>query len=204
MVLFYCDLSKQRALTPELPASLKTERHRNQTDLSPQDFAQITSFWNPRLACRNIKQRFELGASLWLIKVEDKLAGFGWTLQGRTVEPHYFSLGSEDIHLFDFQVFPQYRGRGVNPQLVSYILRSVAAECHGRAFIEAAEWNQAQLASLRRTSFRRLGSARKLTVLGRTIVCWARDPAADQNHEFDKAHLAECCQKRPRVSDLQS
>ena len=69
------------------------ERHRNQTDLSPRDLQEITSFWNPELARRKIKERFELGASLWLIKVEGKLAGYGWTLQGRTVEPHYFPLG---------------------------------------------------------------------------------------------------------------
>ncbi len=34
------------------------------------------------------------GALLWLIKSEDGLAGYGWTLQGRTIEPHYFPLAS--------------------------------------------------------------------------------------------------------------
>jgi len=177
MTLFYCDLSAFSFQTADLPSALKVERHRNQTELSPRDLEEITSFWNPKLASRNIKERFELGASLWLIRCEDKLAGYGWTLQGHTIESHYFRLGQDDVHLFDFHVFPQYRGRGVNPLLVSYILRSMAAECEGRAFIEAAEWNQAQLASLRRTPFHRLGSARKFTILGRTMVCWNEDKA---------------------------
>ena len=73
----------------------------------------MTSFWNPKLAHRNIKERFDKGASLWLIKFEDRLAGYGWTLQGRTIEPHYFPLGQDDVHLFDFHVFPKYRGRGL-------------------------------------------------------------------------------------------
>ena len=60
----------------------------------------------------------------------------------------------------------------MNPQLVGYILRSLAVERRGRAFIEAAEWNQAQLASLRRTPFRLLGSARKLTLFRHTMVFW--------------------------------
>ena len=185
MVLFYCDLAAQSSPPTALPSLLKAERHRNQTDLSPRDLQEITGFWNSELAGRRIKERFELGASLWLIKVEDHLAGYGWTLQGHTVEPHYFRLAQDDVHLFDFHVFPQYRGRGMNPLLVSYILHSLAAECQGRAFIEAAEWNQAQLSSLRRTPFRRLGSARMFTLLRHTIVCWDNNNAMEQEQRND-------------------
>src|ERR1019366_5144675 len=71
MVLFYCDLSALSSPTADLPSSLKVERHRKQTDLSLRDLEEITSFWNPKLASRNINERFELGASLWLIKFED-------------------------------------------------------------------------------------------------------------------------------------
>ena len=124
------------------------------------------------MAHRNINHRSDLAASLWLIRLEDHLAGYGWTLRGRTAEPHYFRLGQNDVHLFDFHVFPQYRGRGVNPFLVNYILRRLALEGHGRAFIEAAEWNQVQLASLRKTPFRRFGLATKLSILGHTTVWW--------------------------------
>ena len=112
MVLFYCDLSTLSAPMSEMPSRLKVERHRSQSDISPQDLQEITSFWNPDLARRNIRERFGLGASLWLIRFEEKLAGYGWTLQGRTVEPHYFPLAPIDVHLFDFHVFSQYRGRG--------------------------------------------------------------------------------------------
>jgi GNAT superfamily N-acetyltransferase len=186
MVLFYCDLSTLSSSTADLPSSVKVERHTNQTELSPHDLQQITSFWNPKLARRKIKERFELGASLWLIKFEDNLAGYGWTLQGRTVEPHYFPLAADDAHLFDFQVFPEYRGRGVNPLLVGYILRSLTAERQGRAFIEAAEWNRAQLASLGRTPFRRLGWARKGTLFRQTMVCWGTHEPEQQTRAIDK------------------
>ena len=183
-VLFYCDLSTLMPATVDLSGSLSVERYKNQADLSPRSLQEITSFWNPDSASRRVKERFGLGASLWLIKLKDNLAGYGWTLQGSTVEPHYFCLGPDDIHLFDFHVFPQYRGRGVNPSLVSYILSSVAAESHGRAFIEAAEWNQAQLASLRRTPFRRLGSARKLTLFRNTVVFWGKNETVRQTQDM--------------------
>jgi GNAT superfamily N-acetyltransferase len=192
MVLFYCELSAQGSSAADLPGSLRFERHRNQSDLSPEHLQQITSFWNPRLAQRNMDERFGHRASLWLIKSEDALAGYGWTMQGQTIEPHFFPLGANDVHLFDFQVFPQYRGRGMNPLLVHHILRELAGECRGRAFIEAAEWNHAQLASLEKTPFHRIGWARKFTVLGRTMVFWEQSPAAEQVRKVlsltDSAH----------------
>jgi GNAT superfamily N-acetyltransferase len=174
MVLFYCELAKQTTATASAPSSLKVERLRSHAELSPQDLREMISFWNPKEAHRNIRERFDHGASLWLIKSEEDLAGYGWTLQGGTIEPHYFPLAQEDVHLFDFHVFPKYRGRGINPLLVNYILRNLALNCASRAFIEAAEWNRAQLTSLQKTPFRRLGQAKSFTILGHTFVSWAQ------------------------------
>jgi len=174
-VLFYCDLATQTAPPRDLPAFLTIERKKSFAELNPEDLQEMTSVWSPKLALQNMKERFELGASVWLIKSHDKLAGYGWTLQGRPVEPHYFPLGQNDIHLFDFHVFPQYRGRGINPLLVAYILSSLATEGLGRAFIETAEWNQPQLSSLlTRTPFRRLGVAKKWNIFGHVFVSWAK------------------------------
>jgi ribosomal protein S18 acetylase RimI-like enzyme len=181
-VLFYCDLDTQTGIPCGLPSFVKVERKRGSAELSPEDLEEMTSFWNPKLAKRNMKERFGKGSSLWLIKSFDRLAGYGWTLQGRTIEPHYFPLGHDDVHFFDFHVFPQYRGRGMNPLLVTYILQRLAAEGVGRALIEAAEWNQAQLSSLSKTPFRRLGRAKKVTIFGRTIVSWSRGEMCKDMH----------------------
>jgi GNAT superfamily N-acetyltransferase len=204
MVLFYGDLSAQSSSTADLPSFLKVERHKSQGDLTPQDLQEITSFWNPQLARRNIKERFEHGASLWLIRSEGRLAGYGWTLRGHTVDTHYFPLGPDDVHLFDFHVFPRYRGRGVNPLLVNYILRELAGECRGRAFIEAAEWNHAQLASLRRTPFRRLGLARKFTLLRHTMVCLdgTKSVGQEQGDELNNASIAATGRNGSNLPDL--
>jgi ribosomal protein S18 acetylase RimI-like enzyme len=182
MVVFYCELIKgSRPLA--VPDFLSIDRLRTETELKPSDLQQMTSFWNPKLAHRNIRERFEHGASLWLIKSGDMLAGYGWTLQGRTIEPYYFPLAPDDVHLFDFHVFPQYRGRGINPYSVAHILDNLAMNCGGRAFIEAAEWNEAQLSSLRKTPFRRMGRARSFSLFGHTLVSWAGNDTAKQIHK---------------------
>jgi len=179
LVVFYCDLGEQGARTVVVPNPLRIDRLRTEAEIRPQDLEEMTSFWNPKQARQNIRERFERGASLWLIKSGDGLAGYGWTLQGHTMKPYYFPLGRSDVHLFDFYVFPQYRGRGMNPLLVSHILRNLATNCRGRAFIEAAEWNQAQLTSLQKTPFRRLGLARSFTVFGHTFVSWLDNKATE-------------------------
>jgi len=173
MVVFYCDLSTLNPSPMKFPNSLKGERVNTRGELNAEDLQDMTSFWNPKQALRNIEERFAKGASLWLIKSGEKLGGYGWTLQGRTMEPYFFPLGKRDVHLFDFHVFSQYRGRGLNPLLVSHILHSVALEGGCRAFIEAAEWNQAQLSSLGKTPFRQLGLVRIMTIFGHSFVRWA-------------------------------
>ncbi|MGA2983118.1 MAG: hypothetical protein ABSG32_04855 [Terriglobia bacterium] len=174
-VLFYCDLATQSAPPRDLPTFLTVERKKSFSDLNPEDLLGMISVWNHKLVHQNMKERFDLGASLWLIKSRDKLAGYGWTLPGCTVEPHYFPLGQKDVQFLDFHVFPKFRGRAMDWFLITQILHRLAAEGMGRAFGEAGEWNQASISSFKMTPFLRLGVARKLTIFGRTIVCWGKD-----------------------------
>ena len=191
LVLLYCELSEKKTWPPQdFLSPITIEQKRNRTELNPEDLQAMTSFWNPRLANRNINKRFSKGAVLWLIRSEDQLAGYGWTLQAGTIEPHYFPLGQHDVHLFDFYVFPQHRGQRMNPFLVNHILRSLTTESSGRAFIEAAEWNKSQLSSLRRTPFRSFGRARKWTAVGHHVVWWTWDETV-QSETNQRVHMSD-------------
>jgi hypothetical protein len=178
MVVFYCDLPRQTTAAVNIPSSLEVVRLRSYTKLSPQDLQEMTSFWNPKQVLRNIEERFEKEASLWLIKSGERLAGYGWTIQGRAISPYYFPMGPGDVQLFDFYVFPKFRGRAIHWLLTVYILRTLAAEGGTRAFADTGEWNQAQLASFKMTPFRRLGLARTITIFGHMFTCWTEDEAA--------------------------
>jgi ribosomal protein S18 acetylase RimI-like enzyme len=191
MVVFYCDLAKQTLPPLATQSSFRIEPLHTETELSGQDLETMMSLWNPELGRRNINERFAKGATLWLVKSGNRLAGYGWSLDGRTIEPYYFPLGPGDAHLFDFHVFPEYRGQGINPFLVGYILHALAADCGGRAFIETAEWNEAQLHSLWKTAFRRLGWARSVTIFGHKFTSWTggddTEEAAQPTESRDKA-----------------
>jgi GNAT superfamily N-acetyltransferase len=178
LVLFSCDLAMLPVRKNDLAHGLEFERKIRETDLDSRDREQIVNFWNPDVTGRLITERFGKGASLWLVRADGQLAGYGWTLVGDTMEPHFVSLAREDVHLFDFLVFPDFRGRGINPTLVIHILETMAGEGRGRAFIEAAEWNTAQLSSLRRTPFQEFAVARKRGLFGKPSVVWdSQDPS---------------------------
>jgi ribosomal protein S18 acetylase RimI-like enzyme len=172
MVVYYCDLNEQSLRPANFSKGFRVARVTSLAELSVERLQEITSFWNSKLASQNLRERFERGASLWLVECEDHLAGYGWSLQGGTIEQYYFPLTPNDVHLFDFHVFPHYRGRGINPYLVGRVLEGVAANFAGRAFIEAAEWNDAQLSSLRKTPFRCLGTVRSISIRGHKFTSW--------------------------------
>jgi Acetyltransferase (GNAT) family len=180
MVVFYCDLPGQTVRAVNVPSSMKVDRLRSEAELSQADLQEITSFWNPKQARRNIEERFRKGASLWLIRSEDKVAGYGWTLQGRTIAEYYFPMGTKDVQLFDFYVFPKFRGRALHWLLTACILQTLASEGAARAFADTGEWNQAQLASFKMTPFRRLGMVRSFTIFGHTFVSWGEKKTIEQ------------------------
>lgn len=200
MVIFYCDIAAVGSSASDLPSFLIVERHRTQADVSPQDLQKMIDLWNPKLARRNLEERFGLGASLWLIKFEGQLAGYGWTLQGRTVEPHYFPLGEHDVQFLDFHVFPKFRGRGIDCVLMNYILSQLSRDCGKRAYGEAAEWNTASLASFAMARFIPLGKAKKFVLFGRTVVWWSSQ-AVEQRRDARRVYLGTRS-NRPSVPRL--
>lgn len=172
MVVFYCDLDESKFRPVKVPAGFSIVRLESLSALSDEDFQQVTAFWNPKLASANIRERFENGAVLWLVKSGESVAAYGWTLRGRSIEPYYFPLGADDVQLFDFYVSTKFRGRALHWLLTSYLLHALAAEGASRAFADTGEWNEAQLASFRVTKFRQLGRVRTFRLFGRLFTRW--------------------------------
>ena len=175
-IVYYFDLSKNGSvsLVQNWPENLTVTRVSRQEEIDAKDWEKIVNFWNPELSRRDFSKRFKEGATAWLIRSHGNLACYGWTLTGRSIQPHFLPFGANDVHLFDFLVFPEFRGQRINPTLVSYILNGLIAENRTRAYIEVAEWNQAQLDSLSHTEFRQLGVAHKTIRRGRTVVVWGK------------------------------
>ena len=172
MVVLYCDLDERSLPKVKIPDSLKIKRLGALREVSQNQLQQITAFWAPKLANQKILERFDNGATLWLIEFEERLAGYGWTLRGTTIAEYYFPMGPADVQLFDFFVFPEFRGRALHWFLTGYILKTLAVEGGARAYADTHEWNHAQIASFKMTPFRRLGVVRTYQFFGHHLTRW--------------------------------
>jgi GNAT superfamily N-acetyltransferase len=172
-VIYSCNVQEAPPVDDGSLKGGKVERRNAQAEIPPDELDLLTGNWAPAIVRRRMAARFDRGASLWEFKVGEKLAGYGWSLAGGSMESHFFPLQPDDVHLFDFYVFPEFRGRGINPLLVNYILSRLKLENKDRAFIEAAEWNVAQLSSLGRTPFQLVGKASIRRRPGKTVVTWS-------------------------------
>ena len=171
-VLFVCELPV--APDEKRFAAGFLERKSSLSALASDDLERLVSLADSSASRQRVNERFAAQAELWLIRCQGIIAAFGWTIKGKTIEPHFLPLTSRDVHLFDFFVFPEFRGRGLNPSLVSQILQAVSRENLSRAFIEAAAWNNPQLSSLAKTPFHRIGAARKFQLGKSLVVIWSQ------------------------------
>jgi GNAT superfamily N-acetyltransferase len=188
MVVYCCDLATMPIKQVSIPESMSIERVRSEEALGAKNREAITSFWNPDLAQRNIQDRFQKGATLWLIRCGEILAGYGWTIQGRSVSPsYYFPILLGDVQFFDFLVFPKFRGRAIQWLLTAHILKTLKDEGASRAFADTHEWNQAQLASFKMTAFRPIGMVRTVTFFGRSFIRWS-EIKTEEPTEASTAH----------------
>jgi GNAT superfamily N-acetyltransferase len=179
MVVFYCDLS-QTLPTAVTSSSLQIDRVESKPELRPQDLEVLINLWNPKLAERNLKERFAKGASLWLIRHEGQLAGYCWTIRGRAIAPYYFPMGQGDVPLFDFYVIRKFRGGAILRALIIHILHTLKAEGATRAFGDAAEWNEPSLCFYKMIPFRRLGVARSVTIFSHKFTTWDESVKTEQ------------------------
>jgi hypothetical protein len=196
-VVFYCDLSRQATTPAKLPSSLKVARLTSYAELGSQDLEAIIAFGDSKQAHRNIRDRFEQGASLWLVWSGDMLAAYSWTVRGRAIEPYYFPLAPDDVRLFDFFTFPKFRGRAILWFLLTHILHSLKEEGAARVFGAVAEWNQASLSLYKLTPFRSLGVARMYKVLGHTFIRWVEGQTQRQVQKEAKQQSRELTLARP-------
>ena len=180
MVVFYCDLDVRRLPPVNVPKAMRLERLTALAELSEERLQAITSFWNKELASRNIRERFEKGASLWLVECEGQLAGYGWTLQGKRSLRTIFHSGRMTCSYLTFMFPPGFAvGQSIG-FLLAIFSHTLAAEGRSRAFADTGEWNQAQLASFKMTPFRLLGYVRTYRVFGQLLNRWVASPPVEQ------------------------
>ena len=90
---------------------------------------------------------------LWLVKVSGVLAGYIWTIRGATINPDVRTLTHDEVSFFDNMIFENFRGRGINPILINYVLSEMQKQKCVRAFIGTKVTNVSEIKSLEKNGF---------------------------------------------------
>ena len=178
-VFFCADLTQMTTKADILPAGFSIECCKAEGDISLQDREILLRNIRERDLQRDMKERFAKGTLFWLVRVGNELAGYIWTIRGTTIEPYIHPLAANDVHFFDNLIFEEFRGRGINPVLVSYVLSEMQKQHCVRAFIETRMTNISEIRSLAKTCFRKCGLAKKRHPWRcRHFVVWQEMPPA--------------------------
>jgi ribosomal protein S18 acetylase RimI-like enzyme len=173
-ILFFVDLPGFRNEKNIIPTNFGVECVRSEVEISMQDLKVLFEHIDEKIFRHQMEERFGKGSLLWLVKINGMLTGYIWSIQGRTIQPHYLPLTSKDVHLYDNFIFEEFRGRNINPALVNYVLAKLREKDMARAFIETNVANTAEIRSLAKTGFETYGLARKYHTWGHCFVIWSK------------------------------
>ncbi len=173
-VIFFVELTKLNGVEIRMPQNFAVECRKNAGEITKDEFESLTHYGGERIIRYELKNRFGKGAYLWLMKVDGKDVGMVWTIRQKTLKPYYWPMTPNDVHLFDNEVFRDYRGQGINPFLINYVVFELKKKGVIRAFIETSEINKPEIRSLSKTSFTELGRAGRLHLPGWNITIWSK------------------------------
>lgn len=146
--------------------------------------AQFTSEGDRRTILQAATARFRTGDKCYLVLEGERVAGFGWV----ATRPEFMvtevglplPFGPSEFVLYDFVVFPQWRGRGLYPALLRGI-RALNAD--KTLWIFAEHWNRASVKGIVAAGFTFAFTMERTKVLGRTIrLLQAPAAAASTGH----------------------
>ena len=145
------------------------------SDLVPSEVDALIAGHDVTTIRKKNSARFSKGAHLWLIKRDDTVFGFVWSLGAGTMKPYFFPLGKCDVYLFDNEIFYAYRGKGINRIFLKKVLNELKQHGFRRALIDTRIWDTPEIRCLTRIPFQPIAKARHIRLMGKVIVIWDSD-----------------------------
>ena len=175
-ILFYVDLADLNDEEYVLPKYIRVIHKESKEQISVKDIDKIISYRGRYIdatdVTRELDNRFVKGSRVWLNYYHGKLSGYIWSIRGGIVSPYFFPVPPNDAVLFDMDIFPEFRGQGLNSIIIKYILSDLKRNGFTRTYIKTQVWNKSSLRSLAKTHFKHYGTIRMFHILGKDITVW--------------------------------
>ena len=173
VVVFTIDLNEIVDNSELLKNDIVVENIAKFQDIDTNDISKIYKIKGSEQVVDNFfKKFFKLGATLWLTRRDDCLVGYHWTIVKGFHGFYNMPMTSSDCVLAASEIFPEYRGEGLNVKMINSILGKIKELNISRVFIGAGIWNRAQLNSLKKTHFQKVGIVRKYRLFNSYVTIW--------------------------------
>lgn len=173
-LLIYAELNEVNDSVLTLPPNIIIECRSTYNEAVQPDMQRIINYWDKEMEMDKARERFEKGAILWIVKLNEDIAGFVWSIKGKLISPWYLPLTPHDAYILDAVTFEEYRGRRLYPLIMNYVLGKLKLEGVSRAIAEVYAWNTPSIRGLEKTYFRKFGEARRFHLLNRNITIWSQ------------------------------
>jgi len=136
-----------------LPAGLVIERI---------DTWEAAGSWMNAIRARRTEKHLELiqreladHGVMWMAFLDGKLAGFLWSRKSKYIPKWFVPLGDDDLQFFAATIFEEFRGRGIAPAMMRYIMEQ-EMNSRGTAYVDCAQWNKPAARYFEKAGFTRI------------------------------------------------
>jgi len=92
---------------------------------------------------------------MWMAFLDGKLAGFLWSRKSKYIPKWFVPLGDDDLQFFAATIFEEFRGRGIAPAMMRYIMEQ-EMNSRGTAYVDCAQWNKPAARYFEKAGFTRI------------------------------------------------
>lgn len=185
-VIFFADLMEMDSNNLSLADNVEIKKYSRKDEIEHAEYIKLVETGTELMgsnAANLIEERFRNGGQLWVIRENGLFAGYGWAIVKDPLTPTFFPHTEKDVHHLAGEVFQEFRGREVFRILTQYMLIDYKKEGFSRFYGQVYEWNKA---SIRANSkfMRKIGVAKRFSILGREIVIWYEMLNKPQSKQF--------------------
>jgi hypothetical protein len=174
-VIWCVELTDVRNEEFVLPGDIKIERFKSLEQVNKNDLKILTESHSDLMGSASgilIRERFNKGAMLWLIKKNDQLAGYRWTIANNHKTPTYFPHTETDMHSIGIEIFRDFRRHHLFYIFQQSMVITLKNEGFKRFYSETFLYNKRAMKAMLNYGLRKIGIATRFSIFGKNIVIW--------------------------------
>lgn len=170
--VFFFDLDTVNVGSIDVSEKLTVVSHDTAETISPENMKQLIQLKSKEILLPFLDSFFHRGATLWLAKIDDKVAGLQWTIIGGFDGFYSFPMSNRDAIVLAVEVFQDYRGHSIWPAIMQLVCCSLKTAGISRIYLKVHVGNAPMQRSIRKTISKRIGTVREIHLFNKFIVIW--------------------------------